>query len=70
MGQGGLGRLQVGGDICILTADSRGCMAEANSIESNYTLVKSKFLKNPKVKQTIPPIIFLDGSSFRCAGFL
>ena len=46
MGQGGLGRLQVGGDICILMADSRGCIAETNTVlQSNYTLIKSKFLK-------------------------
>ena len=43
-GVGGGREVQEGGDICDLMADSRHCMAEANTIlESNYSPINNKF---------------------------
>ena len=37
--------IQEGGDTCILTADSHHCTAETNTLQRNYTPIKSKFKK-------------------------
>ena len=45
VGWGAGGRTQEGGDTCILMADSHRCTAETNTLQRNYTPIKSKFKK-------------------------
>ena len=33
------------GGICIYIADPRCCIAESNTLKSNYTLIKNKLIK-------------------------